>query len=72
LGSRLDFVIYRHSPPWGGIDDHDHLLVFRRLPGGLRSPAFSCVGTLPRKASGVSAAVADGRCRENIGAVEID
>jgi hypothetical protein len=72
VGSKLDFVIYQHSPAWGGIGDHDHLLVFRHLPSGNRSLVFSCVGALPRKVAQVSAAVADGRCKQRTGSVETD
>lgn len=70
LGPRFDFLIYRHSPEQSNDPEHDHLLVFRRLPTGERTLAFSCVGKLPRRVSAVSAAVAAGQCREEAGPFE--
>ena len=72
LGRKLDFVVYQHSAVRGGLGDHDHLLVFRRLPSGERALAFSCEGTLPRSSAKLSAALADGRCTEELGPVETD
>jgi hypothetical protein len=69
LGSRFDFVIYRHRPERSNDPEHDHLLVFHHA-GGERTLAFSCVGKLPRKVSAVSAAVAAGRCTEETGLFE--
>jgi hypothetical protein len=69
VGSKLDFVIYRHVGP-RDFDDHDHLLVFERVAAERRSLAFSCTGDLPRKVSELGAAVGAGRCREDTGRTE--
>ena len=68
VGRTLEFVVYEHGG--GGMVEHDHLVVFGHDDSGMRTVAFSCVGTLPRQPAKLRAAIVRGQCVEASGAVE--